>query len=240
MTRIVSVVALPVLVLGGALSRRGRGADSLRIMSLWTVYSLLSVALLLVASACSGSNELSELGDTPDEYVLFDSASGFTVELPPEWIVLDLTLDDFDEAIADIVVRAGDPQAQQALREAMDSAQPGMVLFALSPDGRYPQINIVRGLPGLLDSVDKIEDLSPASLESGLGVTVIGVDRFDVSGSETVVITYDIAGVQGDIVSVQQAYLLTDNLLYVMTFGSTNFEADKPTFLNILSSFRFV
>ena len=141
MTRIVSIVALPILVLAGPLSRRGRGADSLRIMSLWTVYSLLSLALLLVASACSGSNELSELGDTPDEYVLFDSASGFTVELPPEWIVLDLTLDDFDEAIADIVVRAGDPQAQQALREALldrsvivqEAAEASLQELALSP-----------------------------------------------------------------------------------------------------------
>ena len=169
------------------------------------------------------------------EYVLFDgSAHGFTIALPPRWVPLDLTKGDA-EAILEAVEGVLDPEAVELVRGSQ-VAGGGFALYAFDVTGD-PNVNVIAGPRGPLDSLENLEELAPRVLAELVGATVLSIDRVEIDGTEALQLIYELILPGVPLIEGHQYYMVTENTVYVITFSSLDPDADREVFAAVMDTF---
>ena len=173
----------------------------------------------------------------PEGYTLFDgSADGFSIALPSRWVPIDLTGSDTDALIAELE-QVLNPEAIELVNQFFTSDF-AFALFAVDVTGD-PTVNLIVTPRTALDTVDNLEALIPAQIEELLGGTILSVERVDLAGVQGVQVVYEIT-FEGLVQEGHQYYVLTEDSVYVFSFGTFKPDDNRDIFAEVMATFSVI
>lgn len=112
----------------------------------------------------------------------------------------------------------------------------GFALYALDVTGD-PNVNVLAGPRGHLESLENLEEFAPRALGELVGATVLSIDRVEIAGTEALRMIYELTLPGVPLIEGHQYYMVTEDTVYVITFSSADPDADREVFAAVMDTF---